>query len=783
MFSRNAALSPLALSVLLTVGFATAGCAQKPKLLPARVEPTVPLGAGLNGEIDWSRDEAFVDMVKTTRGFYDVAGKNPAKADANGWPTEDFWVRVADTGAAVGAGIYKLSFTGPAGVTVDAGVSGATLTKTSDTDYDVSVPATATVLEFHFHNTQGQVKNVRVIRPGYDPVHPPLFTREYLALINARNPNLLRFMDWHSTNGNLEAEWSERSLPTDATQTSTLTKPEHVGWSPTPVSFSNGKGICWEYCLALANETNKDAWINVPVLASDDYVRHLAQLVKTTLKPNLRVYLEYSNEVWNDGFLQTGLNRDMAVAEVKAGGSNLNYDGTKPDDAVTLGDRRVAKRLKEIADVFGQVFGPDPTHARVRPVLAYQLSSYRFDNQLTYLEKNYGPPKQFLYGMAIAPYFACGNGQGADARKDLTKDDVLNALDASVNEYRDGTVLDDHATLAAFYGLKLCAYEGGPDTFGPNNVRAKKAASLDPRIKTIVQKYLDVWYSKGGDQFNWFVIGASNFDTQYGTWALTDDIRDLNQPKELGYDAVRTSPRPAVTIGAAVPGEVDARFALGRNNPTTDPFIRFIGAGAKFDYLVRVPQAGRYALRVSIAGEKPNTKLDVLVNDSPIATVDVPQIADNDNGEKFVDTAPIPVTLPTGLSVIRLHVPTERPYHVNSLKLTRSEGSGIAATLPTFGGFQFYWQETVAPGVPYSQSFTVNDDKTAPENLAVTARSDNATLVPDANVVLTRDPKNAHAFNFTVTPAAGQTGKVTITFTVKNAAGLTRSTSFQLTVK
>ena len=144
---------------------------------------------------------------------------------------------------------------------------------------------------------------------------------------------------------------------------------------------------------------------------------------------------------------------------------------------------------------------------------------------------------------------------------------------------------------------------------------------------------------------------------------------------------------------------------------------------------------------------------------------------------------PSPLTLPAGLSVIRLHVPTERPYHVNSLKLTRADGSGIPATLPTFGGFQFYWQEAVAPGVPYSQSFTVGDDKTPPENLVVTARSDNPTLVPDTNVVLTRDPKNAQAFNFTVTPSAGQTGKATITFTVKNAAGLTRSTSFQLTVK
>ena len=764
-------------------------CAAAPKAAPTP-RSSVPIGAGLNGEIDWSRDEAFVDMIKTTRGFYALSNTNlRAKTDGNGWPLEDFWVRVSDTGVPVGAGVYKLSFNGPPGVTLDTGGSGATLRETGTTTgsgrrtFDVIVRPEQMMLEFNFHATRGQVKNLRCLRPGYADVSPPLFTREYLALIQARSPNLLRFMDWHSTNGNLESEWSERSLPTDATQTTTLTRSVHVGWSTAPVKLTNARGICWEYCVALANATGKDLWLNVPVLATEDYVRHLAALVKATLKPGLRVYVEYSNEVWNDGFLQTGLNRDSAFAEVKAGGTTLDYDKTPLTDTVTLGDRRVAKRLQEISAIFVSTFGPASLGTVVRPILAYQMAPSRFDNQLTYINAVYGKPNRFFWGMAIAPYMACGNGQGADERKDLTSGDVLDALAAEIQHLKKSKVLDEHQTLATYYGLKLCAYEGGPDTFGPNNIAAKKAASLDPRMKDLVRDYLTVWYAKGGGQFNWFVLGATSFDTQYGTWGLTDSLRDLRQPKELGFDAVRTSPPPALTVGAALPGEIDARLASGRPDPPTDPYLRYLGAGAEFDYLVRAPAAGTYLLRVSLGADKPGTTLDVFLNNAFMRTLAIPANQAGDSGDTCVDTPPLPLRLPAGLSVIRLRVPGERPYNINSLKITRVNGTGIAAALPMLGGFQFYWQQETIPGKPVTQTFTINDAQTPAADLSVSAHSDNLALLPGGNMVLSRSRTNPRSISFTATPTAGQSGQANVTFTVRNNAGLTRSVLVRIIVK
>ncbi len=489
--------------------------------------------------------------------------------------------------------------------------------------------------------------------------------------------------------------------------------------------------------------------------------------------------MEYSNEVWNDGFYQAGMNRAAAVNEVAAGGSNLSFDGNTGD--VTLGDRRVAKRLKEISDIFSQVFGASAINTRIRPVLAYQLvGAQRFEGQLGFINQVYGPPNKFFYAIAVAPYF---NLNGQDSNPNLSADQVLAALSASIDNYQNSTVLQDTVTVATYYGLKMAAYEGGPDTFGPNNIAAKKAATLDPRMKDLVERYLKVWYSKGGHQFNWFTAGAGIFDTQYGTWSLTNDLSDLTQPKELGYNAVRTSPLPEVTAGTALPAEVDAREYLGAG-PEVDPYVRYIAAGSTFDYLLRVSKAGTYNLKVSVGTSTPGASMDVLVNNSKITTINnIPVDGLQDSGDTFVDTGAVSLNLQAGLNVVRLSVPTYRPYTINSLKFYNSDGSGISNTLPTMGGFGFFWQTKISANSSFSQQFTVNDAETPVSQLTVSGSSDNTNLVPQGAITFSRDSKNPRLYTFTVVPTAGQTGVANIAIKVTDGGGLTRSTSLRLTVQ
>src|SRR5262245_18033506 len=60
----------------------------------------------------------------------------------------------------------------------------------------------------------------------------------------------------------------------------------------------------------------------MPHLADDEFVREFAKLVKKTLDGKRKVYLEYSNEVWNAGFKQA---HHAAEQGKKEGLSNNAY--------------------------------------------------------------------------------------------------------------------------------------------------------------------------------------------------------------------------------------------------------------------------------------------------------------------------------------------------------------------------------------------------------------------------------------------------------------------------
>ena len=53
-----------------------------------------------------------------------------------------------------------------------------------------------------------------------------------------------------------------------------------------------------EILIELANTIQSDAWFNVPHKASHDYIQNMAQLIKDKLDPNLKCFIEYSNEIW-----------------------------------------------------------------------------------------------------------------------------------------------------------------------------------------------------------------------------------------------------------------------------------------------------------------------------------------------------------------------------------------------------------------------------------------------------------------------------------------------------
>jgi hypothetical protein len=642
----------------------------------ASVKATIPLGANLDGVTDYSLDNAFVNMIKQARQFTSIARSTPgdpipATVDANGWPTEDFET-IIQTGtlntAKVYNGIYKLSFTGRA--TVDTSITPGGMVSnvfynplTNTTTADITVHASDSSSQWYFvldfTNTHGGVKNIKLIRPGYALNTTQVFTNQFLSTLQPFST--LRFMDWGATNNNPVANWADRTLVTDARQ-------------------STPNGVAWEYMIQLANLTHKDLWINIPVNATDDYVKQLAALLKHTLAPDLVVNVEYSNELWNGQFSQATVNKNAAVAEVVAGmesghPSNLFYPGenARNRDGTWVHQwdwafRRAARRIRTISDDFASVWGAGAINNRVRPVLASQFANNGIlQLQLQFLDSRYGAPSHYLYAVAGAPYF---NLKAVDGRTDLTVGQVIAALRASLKQQIAAMPLYVH--WATYYGLRDFAYEAGPDTLGPHNIAAKAAASLDPRMETLVIDFLDAWYANGGGLINWFVAGPTNYNTPYGTWGLTNDITNLHTPKMQGILAVLAGAKPALTVGNAISDTFSANKYVGAA-PTNAAYPRYLHNGNTLDYLIRAPKTETYSLQIYYAAPNPNEQLQIIVNNKVVQTLTLAVTGSSYDSlgapNSFAWSPSIKLNLDEGLDVVRLKV-IEEGYTINLLRFT-----------------------------------------------------------------------------------------------------------------
>jgi len=195
----------------------------------------------------------------------------------------------------------------------------------------------------------------------------------------------------------------------------------------------------------------------------------------------------------------------------------------------------------EISRIFREVFGPEDR--RVRVVLAGQHANPDIlEHGLRYIEKNEGPPGDWLYGIAIAPYFG-NNDKAMLKRTDLMIDDVCASLLREAAESGDSRATRTHA-LARRYGLKSLAYEGGIDLGQYDaSVEAKTRAQFDPRTGRAVEAHLRAWFEGGGDEYTYFTH-VSRY-TKNGYWGLTDDTRKLDVPK------YRAAAEVAAEAGAA----------------------------------------------------------------------------------------------------------------------------------------------------------------------------------------------------------------------------------------
>ncbi|KAG2486986.1 hypothetical protein HYH03_014358 [Edaphochlamys debaryana] len=288
-------------------------------------------------------------------------------------------------------------------------------------------------------------------------------------------------------------------------------------------------GVSYEVMISLANNIGADAWITVPHLADDDFVTRLATLTRDKLRGKL--YLEYSNEVWNWIFTQTNYASRMAALE-----------------GATAGDRHLAwmaRRSVRIFGIFDRVYGESVARQRVVRLIAVQQGSG--EPQLAAAQALAGAGARVpVDALAIAPYFGANNDQVYPSHTTMTTDDILDLARYDMSTARRD-VMRSTVQLARQYNMSVLAYEGGQHMGGAGgscppgceNVDAMQAkfiaANRDWRMAGLYDRYFRIWGAEtGGAPFMAFSF-ISGFG-KWGSWGSLEHMNDTeaNSPKWAG---------------------------------------------------------------------------------------------------------------------------------------------------------------------------------------------------------------------------------------------------------
>jgi hypothetical protein len=609
----------------------------------SNVHTLVSIGANFGGLRDYSRGQPYINLIKQSRvwGTANTPWDGNATLDPiSGWPTQDFGVILASGSVDMG-GKYLLYAKGNAEISVDLQSNAYVSNKTYDSSTNtltafINIPENATYLMLSFRNTTGPgLQDIALLQPGYDMTSQSDITKVTLAHLSRFKT--LRFMDWTDTNGNPEVNWNE-TTPVNWPQ---YTPPKRNPWATIPF---------------IANQINQptDIWINIPISASDDYILNVARIMLSDLNPTNNIYVEYSNEIWNYGFEQAHTNLDIANDSVLHHGDPYHFNYDNCSNAWYWATRRTAYQIKHISDLFKTVFGDENVGPwkRVRPILAGQaVAPFVIKLGVDYLDAVFGPPSNFLHGIAIAPYFDLGEVR---TWSNLTTDQVLDGFNSTIQsflpeqDWSQKAPLGAHGVYASWYKLAVYGYEGGPDTSsgcGACSLEAKINATRDPRMTDLCVTFLNRWYGYGFQELNWYEAGAGEIG-KYGSWSLVEDMREETlidtttmfnstspvaqlprpSPKLKAMDQVHQS-SIQFNFGFPIPSlNVNATRFMGHQVPYPYPDVRIIAANDTFYYPLQIRQSPiRINVTVYVGGD--SGLLEGGINNEQYVEVQTPKTA------------------------------------------------------------------------------------------------------------------------------------------------------------
>jgi hypothetical protein len=348
-------------------------------------------------------------------------------------------------------------------------------------------------------------KDTFVIKGFSDPSKALLFNPEYLNFM--KDFQMVRYMNMSGMTRNSVVDWGKRNTMKKAT------------WG----GKYGSRGAPVEVMVALSNQIDAYPWFSMPYKASDDYITKFGEYVNENLKPKLKAYIEYSNEVWNPIFIH----HDYAIAE----GMKQKLDKKKSQAGYKWYSKRSVQTFKLWEDVFGS------TDRLIRVMGSWASNQIMSSTVLKYKDAY-----KHTDALAIGPYFSA---HPRVLRRTKTVDDVFKAtLDKKTKWGMESTVnyIKKQAKVAKSYGVDLVAYEGGQHLVDWNTRKVDEhpnqllyAANRDPRMGILYDEMMNEWQRAGGKLF--VAFSAPRIYSWYGSWGIKEHIRQARSdaPK---YDSL-----------------------------------------------------------------------------------------------------------------------------------------------------------------------------------------------------------------------------------------------------
>jgi hypothetical protein len=290
----------------------------------------------------------------------------------------------------------------------------------------------------------------------------------------------IRFTQFHRASFSNDVDWSDRTPPSIVV----------------PLTGFLDLALPYEWGIRLSNTLGTDHWISIPSKASPEYIVQLARLLNDQLDASLKVYLEYSNEVWNPDFQEGGVwddepgfNGQYSVAE--AAGLELGLS----DDPNFARTRYYVYQSIRIWEIFANEFDDDSRLVRVLAGVNDPEGFWDGDIMIAALQDpvinpNGLRPDQF----SMAAYVGL-------VRDGASPTVFAGELQSDLNDLIQGYgIARGRLDATGYQDVKLNAYEGGTHL-----VRNADLANRDPRVYDLYIQMMDALEGAGLDIYHNYV--------------------------------------------------------------------------------------------------------------------------------------------------------------------------------------------------------------------------------------------------------------------------------------